>query len=42
VLAITVTPGVRGPLSNALVDLVAVLQIAIAWAAAVDRDIVRE
>ncbi len=39
-LAITLIPGARTPVTNALVDLVAVLQIAIAWAAALDREIV--
>jgi len=39
-LAITLIPGARTPLTNVFVDLVAVLQIAIAWATAVDRDIV--
>lgn len=41
-LAITLIPGARSPLSNVLVDLVAVLQIGIAWAAALDRPIVQE
>lgn len=39
-LAITLIPAARTPLTNVLVDLVAVLQIAIAWAAAFDRDVV--
>ena len=41
-LAITLIPSARTPLTNVLVDLVAVLQIAIAWAAALDRTIVLE
>lgn len=39
-LAITLIPAARTPLTNVLVDLVAVFQIVIAWAAALDRDIV--
>jgi len=39
-LAITLIPGARTPLTNALVDLVAVLQILIAWSAALDRAVV--
>jgi hypothetical protein len=39
-LAITLIPAARTPLTNALVDVVAVLQIGIAWAAALDRAIV--
>lgn len=41
-LAITLIPGARTPLTNALVDLVAVLQILIAWSAALGRPIVLE
>ena len=41
-LAITLIPAARTPLTNALVNLVAVLQIAIAWAAALDRPLVLE
>jgi hypothetical protein len=40
-LAITLIPGARTPLTNLLVDLVAVVQIAIAWATAFDSEIVR-
>lgn len=39
-LAIALIPGARTPVTNVLVDLVAALQIAIAWAAALDRPIV--
>lgn len=39
-LAITLIPAARTPLTNVLVDLVAVLQIAIAWTAALNRDVV--
>jgi hypothetical protein len=39
-LAIALIPAARTPLTNVLVDLVALLQIAIAWAAAVDREVV--
>lgn len=39
-LAITLIPAARTPLTNVLVDLVAMLQIAIAWAAALNRDVV--
>ncbi len=39
-LAITLIPGARTRTTNVLVDLVAVLQIAIAWAAALERPIV--
>lgn len=39
-LAITLIPGARTPITNLLVDLVAVLQILIAWAAALDRPVV--
>lgn len=41
-LAITLIPAARTPLTNVLVDLVATLQIAIAWSAALDRPVVRE
>lgn len=41
-LAITLIPGARTPLTNVLVDVVAVIQIGIAWAAALDRPIVLE
>lgn len=41
-LAIALIPGARTPVTNALVDIVAVLQIAIAWAAALDRPLVLE
>ncbi len=41
-LAITLIPGARTPITNVLVDLVAVLQIAIAWTAALDRPVVRQ
>lgn len=41
-LAITLIPGARTPVTNVLVDLVAVLQIVIAWAAALDRALVLE
>jgi len=39
-LAITLIPAARTPVTNALVDLVAVLQIVIAWSAALDRPVV--
>lgn len=39
-LAITVIPAARTPLTNVLVDLVAVLQILIAWAASLGRPVV--
>jgi len=39
-LAITLVPGARTRVTNTFVDLVAVLQIAIAWTAALDRTIV--
>lgn len=39
-LAITLIPGARTRVTNTFVDLVAVLQIAIAWTAALDRTIV--
>lgn len=39
-IAIALIPGARTPTTNVLVDLVAVLQIAIAWTAALDREIV--
>ena len=41
-LAITLIPAARTPWSNVFVDLIAVLQIAIAWATALDRPIVLE
>ena len=41
-LAITIIPAAKSTLSNVLVDLIAVLQIGIAWAAALDRAIVQE
>jgi hypothetical protein len=41
-LAITLIPAARSTTTNILVDAIAVAQIAIAWAAAVDRPIVRE
>lgn len=41
-LAITLIPAARTPLTNVLVDLVAVLQIAIAWLTAIDRPVVLE
>lgn len=41
-LAITLIPAARTPWSNVLVDVIAVLQIVIAWAAALDRPIVLE
>lgn len=41
-LAITLIPAARTPVTNVLVDLVAVLQIFIAWAAALDRPVVLE
>jgi hypothetical protein len=41
-LAIMLIPAAKSPLTNFLVDLIAVLQIAIAWVAAFDRPIVRE
>ncbi len=41
-LAITLIPGARTRTTNVLVDLVAVLQIAIAWMAALDRPVVRQ
>ncbi|MEN9620693.1 MAG: hypothetical protein RL499_886, partial [Actinomycetota bacterium] len=40
VLAIALIPAARTPATNLLVDGVAALQIVIAWAAALDRDIV--
>lgn len=39
-LAITLIPAARTPVTNALVDLVAVLQIVIAWSAALERPVV--
>ncbi len=41
-LAITLIPAARTRVTNALVDLVAVLQIVIAWTAALERDVVVE
>lgn len=41
-LAITIIPAARSTLSNVLVDLVAVLQIGIAWAAALNSAIVQD
>ena len=41
-LAITLIPAARTPVTNLLVNLVAVLQIVIAWTAALERDVVVE
>ncbi|MER3390069.1 MAG: hypothetical protein RJQ01_08560 [Microcella sp.] len=41
-LAITIIPAAKSTLSNVLVDLIAVLQLGIAWAVAFDRPIVRD
>ena len=41
-LAITIIPAAKSTLANVLVDLIAVLQIGIAWAAALDREIVQD
>lgn len=41
-LAIALIPTARTPITNILVDIVAVAQIVIAWMTAIDRPIVQE